>query len=483
MATDVMEANYGNIDDDVDVVVGLDIGTTKVVAVVGCRDRASGKIKILGYGKTESTGVVRGSVINIQKTANAVARAVEEASRTSNVDIREVYVGIAGQHIRSFTKKNSFVRVNNEDVITREEIEALKKEASMAKVQAGEVIIHVIPQTFTVDGETGIREDEFEGMTGSNIEVVYNIITADASAMRNIKRSVEMAGLELRGFILEPLVSAEAVLDATDKEAGVVLIDIGGGTTDLAVFMNGILCHTSVIPLAGNLITSDIKIGCNILPKQAEALKVKFGSALPSEASDEQIVSIPSLNGKTVREISLKQLAQIIRARLDEIFSHVTYEINNCDCDLDSFIGGIVLTGGGAKMKHIDKVCEYITHLDTRLASPRGHISPDSPEELNDPIFATSIGLVIYGVRCEEEKNIIHVPLAAATGMPVEPRPVSAEEEASDALRQEEPGPEAGMPEAPAREEKKTARKKGPGFQSMGRFRDWVVKIFDDDIR
>lgn len=475
-----MATNYENVEDDVDVVVGLDIGTTKVVAVVGCRDRESGKIRILGYGKTESTGVVRGSVINIQKTATAVGRAVEEASRKSNVDIQEVYVGIAGQHIRSFTKKSSFVRVDNEAVITREEIESLKKEASMAKVQPGEVIIHVIPQTFTVDGETGIKEEQFEGMTGSNIEVVYNIITADASAMRNIQRSVEMAGLELKGFILEPLVSAEAVLDSNDKEAGVVLVDIGGGTTDLAVFMNGILCHTTVIALAGNVITSDIKTGCNILAKQAEALKVKFGSALPSEASDEQIVSIPSLNGKTVREISLKQLAQIIRARLDEIFSQVTYEINNCGCDLDSLIGGIVLTGGGAKMKHIDTVCEYITHLDTRLASPKAHITSDSPEELNDPIFATSIGLVIYGVRCEEEKNLIHVPVERDENAGNVQAPV--QELSSDLPAQDRPetGQES-VAEEPVR--KKSEKKKGSGFQGMGRWRDWVVKIFDDDVQ
>ncbi|MCM1170020.1 MAG: cell division protein FtsA [Bacteroides sp.] len=463
-------------DDDVDVVVGLDIGTTKVVAVVGQRDTATGKIKILGYGKTESTGVVRGAVINIQTTAEAVKRAVEQASVASNVDINEVYVGIAGQHIQSEVQEYTYVRENSDDVFTREEIERLKVKVSHGTVPAGRKIIHVIPRTFSVDGAGGFTEDNIVGMVGANVNAVLNVITADAVAMRNIQRSVEMAGLDLIGFILEPLVSAEAVLDESDKEAGVVLVDIGGGTTDVAIFMNGILTHTAVIPLAGNIITNDIKTGCTILPKQAEALKVKFGSALPSESSDEQIVSIPGLKGKTAREISLKQLATIIGARVGEIFSSVSCEIANCQCDLDHFIGGIVLTGGGAKMKHISQVCEFHTQLETRLGMPKEHITPDSPAELADPIYATAIGLVIYGVRSEEENRIIHV----------------AEHGQVAHVHQAEPQqpvvPETPVETAPAEPEEPEAKeirkggKKG-GFTAATKLKDWIVGLFDDDIQ
>ncbi|MDE5574913.1 MAG: cell division protein FtsA [Bacteroidales bacterium] len=457
-------------DDDVDVVVGLDIGTTKVVAVVGQRDSVTGKIKILGYGKTESTGVVRGSVINIERTAEAIKRAVEQASIASNVEINEVYVGIAGQHIQSEVREYTYVRQNSDDVFTREEIERLKVQASHGTVPAGRKIIHVIPRTFSVDDEGGFTEDSIVGMVGANITAMLNIITADAVAMRNIQRSVEMSGLELIGFILEPLVSAEAVLDESDKEAGVVLVDIGGGTTDVAIFMNGILAHTAVIPLAGNIITNDIKTGCTILPKQAEALKVKFGSALPSESSDEQIVSIPGLKGKTAKEISLKQLATIIGARVGEIFSSVSCEIANSQCNLEHFIGGIVLTGGGSKMKHISQVCEFHTQLETRLGMPKEHITPDSPAELSDPIFATAIGLVIYGVRSEEENRIIHVADHGATHIrqPEPQQPVA-----------ETPAPPVPEPQP---EEEPKARKKG-GFTAAAKLRDWVVGIFDDDIQ
>lgn len=460
-------------DDDVDVVVGLDIGTTKVVAMVGQRDSETGKIRILGYGKTESTGVVRGSVINIERTAEAVKRAVRQASDISNVEINEVYVGIAGQHIESEILEQSFVRENDQDVFTRKEIERLKLKVSRGTVPAGRRIIHVIPRTFSVDGEGGFTEENIVGMIGSRIDVTFNIITADTVAMRNIQRSVEMAGLELKGFILEPLVSAEAVLDESDKEAGVILVDIGGGTTDLAIFMNGILTHTAVIPLAGNIITSDIKIGCNILPKQAEALKVKFGSALPSENSDEQIVSIPGLRGKTAKEISLKQLATIIGARMEEIFSSVSCEIANGECDLERFIGGIVLTGGGSKMRHIRQVCEFHTHLETRLGLPKEHITPDSPQELADPIYSTAIGLVIYGVRCEEENRIL--PLFHSQHEDI--RPQAAPEQA-------QPAPEPEPEEEVSNEEKKEkkGRRKG-GFTAPAKLKEWLIGIFDDGIQ
>ena len=456
-------AKFQTIPDEEIIVVGLDIGTTKVVAVVGQRDEATGKINILGYGKTESTGVVRGSVINIEKTAEAVKRAVEQATVTSNVEIKEVYVGIAGQHIETEIRELSFVRANSEEVFSRREIEDLKLMVSRGSVAAGRKIIHVIPRTFSVDGEGEFSEDNIVGMVGADIHVKFNVITADEVAMRNIQRSVEMAGLELNGFILEPLVSAEAVLDESDKEAGVVLVDIGGGTTDVAMFLNGILVHTAVIPLAGNVITNDIKVGCTILPKQAEALKVKFGSAFPDKNSDEQVVSIPILRGNTSKEISLKQLATIIRPRVDEIFSSVSCEIANCECNLDQFIGGVVLTGGGSKLKHVGAVCEFHTRLETRLGSPKEHLTADSPAELSDPIFATAIGLVLYGVRSEEEGRIINGIDCKMNHNPEPEQPDPPQEQASESQVEETP----------------KTRKTPFGF--IKRAGDWIVRILDDE--
>lgn len=471
-----MEENQVALGEDTDVVVGLDIGTTKVVAVVGCRDKKSGKIRILGYGRTESVGVVRGAVINLEKTAQAIHVAVEEASANSEIDIKEVYVGIAGQHIRSYPSETSYVREDRERVFTRQEIEDLKRQMSCSKVMAGERIIHVIPQTFEVDGVADILEDDVVGMVGANVKVSFNIVTADAGAMRNIQRSVEMAGLELRGFILEPLVSAEAVLDENDKAAGVVLVDIGGGTTDVAIFKNSILCHTAVIPLAGNAITSDIRVGCNILPRQAESLKVKFGSALPSENSDEQIVSIPGLKGRPAKEISLKQLAGIIGARVEEIFGSVACEINNCECDLDRFIGGVVLTGGGAKLRHIDKVCEYLTQLNTRLGVPKEHITSDSPKELGDPVFATAIGLVIYGIRCEEENKRFHVAL---DDLREDEGPIQEIEERREPVH-EAPSMELGEGTEDLDAGSKRKGRRWKGF-TVGNLTNYIVRFFEDD--
>ena len=449
-----------NPDEEI-IVVGLDIGTTKVVAVVGQRDETTGKINILGYGKTESTGVVRGAVINIERTAEAVKRAVEQATATSNVEIKEVYVGIAGQHIETEIRDYTYVRENGEAVFSRKEIEDLKLMVSRGSVSPGRKILHVIPRTFSVDGEGEFSEDSIVGMVGTDIHVKFNVITADEVAMRNIQRSVEMAGLELNGFILEPLVSAEAVLDESDKEAGVVLVDIGGGTTDVAMFLNGILVHTAVIPLAGNAITNDIKVTCTILPKQAEALKVKFGSALPEKSSDEQFVSIPIVRGSTSKEISLKLLSTIIRSRVDEIFTSVACEIANCGYNFERFLGGVVLTGGGSKLKHVGVVCEFHTQLETRLGSPKEHITADSPAELADPIFATAIGLVLYGVRSEEEAFLM-----AEKENKTAPIPETETEmpEQSESALQSQPTPRQ--------------KKVWGGFIKA---REWIVGMLDDE--
>lgn len=386
-----------------EIVVGLDIGTTKIVVVVATRNSA-GRAHILGYGKAESIGVVRGSVYNVDKTATAISAAVHEAELSSQVDIKEVYVGIAGQHIRSRQQKGSLVRHSQDEEISYNDIKSLIDSIKRSQVEPGEKILHVIPQEFVVDGISGLGVDDVVGMSGVNLEATFHVVTANLSAMRNIERSLSKAQLEVAGFVLEPLVSAEATLDDTDKEAGVVLVDIGGGTTDIAVFKERVLCHTGVIPLAGNIITSDIKDGCGIMSKQAEVLKVKYGSSLPEENSVKKIVSIPGIRGRQAKEISLKTLSEFINARVVEILNFVAADIESSGECYD-FIGGIVLTGGGSKLKHIIATTEMCLGVSARIGYPMEHLSTDSPKELNDPAFSTAIGLILYGLRYEKEKE------------------------------------------------------------------------------
>lgn len=391
------------MDNTGDIVVGLDLGTTKVVAMVGCKTEDN-KIQILGYGHTPSVGVSRGVVINITKASEAVRRAVDEAElKIPNLQINSVYVGIAGHHVKSRRQRGSKIRSNKDEEITKEELNELKNSMKHSQTAPGERIIHVIPQSFILDGLQGINENDIVGMTGTNLDANFHIITANEEALKNIQRSVEKAGLELDGFVLEPLVSAMSVLNEEEKQAGVVLVDIGGGTTDVAIFQDGVLCHTAVIPFAGYIITKDIKDCGGILEKQAEALKMKFGSALPEESSSDKFVSIKGIGGRSPKEISLKNLANIIKARMEEILEGVLFEIKNSGCE--TFLGGVVLTGGGSKLKYLSQLTDFVTGMESRLGSSNEYLSEDSPAELADPIFSTAVGLVMFGLKREDENR------------------------------------------------------------------------------
>jgi cell division protein FtsA len=261
-------------------------------------------------------------------------------------------------------------------------------------MQPGEEIIHVIPQEYIVDNESGIKDPI--GMAGVRLEGNFHIITGQVTAAKNIYRCVDKAGLQVADLILEPIASSESVLTDEEKEAGVALIDIGGGTTDIAIFQDGIIRHTAVIPLGGNIITEDIKEGCSVMRKQADALKIKFGCALADEAKENEIISIPGLRGREPKEISVKNLAFIIQARVEEIFEHVYYEIK-CSGFEKKLHAGIVVTGGGAQLKHLAQLVEYITGLDTRIGYPNEHLSQGMIEEVKSPMYATGIGLVLKG--------------------------------------------------------------------------------------
>ena len=383
-----------------EIVVGLDIGTTKIAAIVGRRNE-NGKIEILGFGNTESIGVKRGVVANIDDTVKSIVGAVKEAENISQTDVATVNVGIAGQHIKSIQYRGSVIRPNSELEISDDDTEGLKENMFKLAMNPGEEIIDVIPQEYSVDGESGIKHPK--GMLGHQLEANFHIITGQTMAARNIYKCIKKANLEVDSLVLEPLASAEAVLSEEEKEAGVVLVDIGGGTTDIAIFQDGIIRHTAVIPFGGDIITEDIKEGCTIIKKHAEDLKVKFGSALASENRDEEVVAIPGLRGRPPKEITLRNLASIIQARTEEIIEHVYFEIKNSGYE-KKLIAGIVLTGGGAQMKHITQLTEFITGMDTRIGYPNEHLAPGLPEEMASPMYATGIGLVIIGLnRIEKE--------------------------------------------------------------------------------
>jgi cell division protein FtsA len=365
-----------------------------------------GKLEILGVGKSKSLGVARGVVNNITQTIQSIQQAIQEAENNSGYKIKDVVVGIAGQHIRSIQHTDYISRSNPQEVIGGDDIQLLIDQVNKLAMLPGEEIIHVLPQEFKIDGQSEIKEPI--GMYGGRLESSFHVVVGQASSIRNVGRCIQSSGIELSGLTLEPLASSDAVLSQEEKEAGVALIDIGGGTTDLAIFKDGIIRHTAVIPFGGNVISDDIKEGCSIIEKQAELLKVKFGSAWPGENRDNEIVSIPGLRGREPKEISLKNLSKIIHARVVEIVEQVFTEIKayGHEDPRKKLIAGIVLTGGGAQLKHIKQLVEYITGMDTRIGYPNEHLAGDSDEEFSSPLYATAVGLVLNGIENQKQSAV-----------------------------------------------------------------------------
>ncbi|MBL6669573.1 MAG: cell division protein FtsA [Flavobacteriaceae bacterium] len=389
-----------------EIAVGLDIGTTKIVALVGQKNEFN-KVEILGVGKSKSLGVHRGVVNNITQTIQSIQQAVLEAKTSSDNEFEEVVVGIAGQHIRSIQHSDYITRENADEVINEDDIQKLIQQVYKLVMLPGEEIIHVLPQEYKVDGVGEIKEPI--GMYGGRLEANFHVVVGQIASIRNIGRCIKSAGLKMSNITLEPLASAEAVLSHEEKEAGVALIDIGGGTTDLAIFKDGIIRHTAVIPFGGNVITEDIKEGCSIIEKQAELLKVKFGSAWPGENRDTEIVSIPGLRGRDPKEISLKTLSKIINARVVEIIEQVYLEIKNYGHEEQKkkLIAGIVLTGGGSQLKHLKQLVEYITGMDSRVGYPSEHLAGKTQDSVASPLFATSVGLLMNAIEKQELEDLI----------------------------------------------------------------------------
>jgi len=450
------------------IIVGLDIGTTKIAAIAG-RKNEYGKLEILGFGRANSNGVKHGQVLNIDETIKAIRMALDNCYASNpNLDINEVYVGIAGHHIKSLQTRGDIVRQNTEEEITRKEIDQLIADQFKTYIPAGDQIIDVIPQEFTVDNFQNIPNPI--GYGGVKVGANFHIITGDKNAIRNINRAVEKSNLHTKDLVLQPLASAAAVMGQEDLEAGVAIVDIGGGTTDLAVFYEGILKHTAVIPFGGENITNDIKTGLGVLKTQAEQMKVQFGSALSNEAKANAYITIPGLRGMPAKEISVKNLANIIQARMSEIMDFVTYHLKQVGLDSRMLNGGVVLTGGGSQLRHLIQLTEYITGLNARIGFPTEHLAAGHIEELAKPTYSTCIGLILKGYsdyehdrkEFEREYRRVEIP---------------------DALRKAEAQNQAVAEPEPTEEvlQQERVRNRKGVKDFWGKFKDGIIDLFKEE--
>ena len=375
-------------------VAAIDIGTTKIVSIVG-KKNPNGKIEILGLSKAPSNGVKRGVVLNIEETVSAIETTVADVQQRSGIVFTDVFVGIAGQHIKSMKSRGYINRDSIDDEINKDDVFNLTQDMHKIPIEIGEEIIHVIPQNFIVDNETGVKNPI--GMCGKRLEANFHIVIGQVASAKNIEKCIRKSGLKVKDLILEPLASSDAVLTDDEKEAGVVLVDIGGGTTDVAVYYDNIIRHTAVIPFGGNVVTRDIKEGCSILQRYAEQLKVQYGSALGDIAPEDKVVSVPGISGRDPKEISFKSLAYIIQSRMEEIIDAVNFEIQSSGY-ADKISAGVVITGGGAMLKHLPQLVRFKTAMDVRIGFPNEHLGGNSKDEINQPMFATSVGLIMRGL-------------------------------------------------------------------------------------
>lgn len=440
-----------------EIIVGLDIGTTKIACFIGQRAE-SGKIKILGFGKTESAGVDHGIVINVLSASDSIKKAVAEASDRANVDVHNVYVGIAGQHIRSTRTQGQVMIPPDHKYILEEDVEELNKTQYNALLKPGEEIIHVFPQCYYIDGQELSTTMPVVGVSGHELRATFQVVTGNTANLRSIRDSIELAGLTVEGVILEPVASSYAVLDDSDRNVGIALVDIGGGTTDIAIFTDNIIRYTSVLPLAGNSITNDIKESCQIQRHQAESLKTRFGNCLPQTVSDSDYISIPVHKSSNPKEISMKVLSNIIVARTKMILEQVDYEINVSDYR-KQLIGGVVLTGGGSQLTNIKELSNFTICMDTRIGLPDTHLEPDTPQELINGMYSTGIGLVIYGIE-EAERNRAQNASTTTSAEPAPSRPESVDEQENADTK--DGADDLAAPKAP--------KPKGEFFKSVERY-------------
>ena len=374
-------------------VAAIDVGTTKIVTLLGKRNENK-KLEIVGFTRSDSKGIRRGEVLNPEEASRVVRDAVFDLQQRTGIIFSEVFVGIAGQHIRVVKSRNYINRASNEESISAADLDHLKRDAENIALDEGKEIIHVLPQSYIVDNETDIFNPV--GMLGKRLEANYNIVVGNIDSIKRIKKCIHQAGLTIKEFVLEPLASSDAVLYDEEREAGVALLDIGGGTTDLAVFHDRVLRHSAVIPYGGYVVTKDIKETCGLSELVAEEVKLQFGMALSDAAEENKVIVIPArIPGREPKEISIRSLAHIIQARMEEIIDGIMFEITNSGY-ADKLGCGIVITGGGAMLRHLKELFRFRTGMDVRIGNPGEHLSGDS-ESINEPSYATGVGLLMKG--------------------------------------------------------------------------------------
>ena len=394
------------------IVVGLDIGTTKVCAIVASVTDDK-KINILGVGKAPSDGLNRGVVVNIDKTVNAIRTAVEQAQLASGIEVRSVNVGIAGDHIRSVRSKGVVTIANQDNEITASDVKRLLEDCQRIMLPPDQQILHVIPQEFIVDGQDGISDPV--GMSGMRMEADVHIITGLVSAATNIYRCVERAGFQVKDLILEPLASAYAVLDREEREAGIVLVDIGGGTTDIAVFQDNTIRHTAVVAIAGQKVTDDIRLGLSVLEDQALKLKHEYGMCFADLIEEDEVITVAGISGRPPKEIKRSILAQIIQARVEEILEITSIEIKRSGYSSE-MSAGVVITGGGSLIDGLPELASEILGMETKIGLPKG-ISGGLVAEVNSPIYATSVGLVLYSIYTKSAADVTTISSGGTTNI------------------------------------------------------------------
>lgn len=376
-----------------DFVVGLDIGTTKICALVGRRD-PEGRIEILAKGQSPSKGLRKGMVVDIEHTVGSITKAVEEAEVQAGVEITGIYAGIAGGHIEGLNRSGAVAIAHPDKEITRKDVERAINAAQVVAIPPDREVIHVLPQDFTIDDQDGIKEPV--GMSGVRLEARIHIVTGAVAAAQNIVRSVNRAGFRVEDIILQPLASAEAVLTPEEKELGVVLVDIGGGTSDITLFLEGNIWHTAVLSVGGDQVTNDIAIGLSAPISGAERIKKRYGSCLSSLVGEEEMIPVPGIGGREDRLLKRRVLSEIIQPRMEEVFSLVAEEIRKTGYE-DLVNAGVVITGGASLMEGVVELAEEVLDVPVRLGLPLG-ISGLTPE-INSPIYATGVGLVMQGLR------------------------------------------------------------------------------------
>ncbi|MDO9575271.1 MAG: cell division protein FtsA [bacterium] len=374
-----------------EIIAGLDLGTTKVACIIA-NVTEKDSVEIIGIGVTPSSGLRRGMVVNLEKTTESVRHAINEAEKVAGIKLTQVYTGIAGDHIRSQTSRGVIAISKPTKEISKMDIDRVIEQAKAVSIPMDREIIHAIPQGFIVDDQPGIKDPA--GMSGVRLEADVHIVTGAVTSAQNIYRSVEKAGIQVRDLVLQPIASSYAVVDPEEKELGVALIDVGGGTTDAALFYDGTIRGTFVIGLGGVNVTNDIAVGLRTPRTYAEEIKKEYGVARDNLVSDTEMIDVPGIGGRPNRKIKRKILASIIQPRLEEIFTLVYREFRKSDY-MDLISGGIVLTGGTAKMEGIEELAESIFGLPTRVGIPNG--VGGIADMVKDPIHATGVGLVLYG--------------------------------------------------------------------------------------